>query len=51
MIKLDKVQKKAMYEARYPRGTVVELTQAIDDEYSPKPAGSRFRVEFIDDAL
>lgn len=37
---------------RYPKGTVIELTEPIEDRYGgSKPAGSRFRVEDIDDAL
>lgn len=45
------LDKKAIYSARYSDGTIIELTAPIDDEYSPKPAGSRFQVEFVDDAL
>lgn len=45
------LDKKAVYSARYPYGTIIELTAPIDDEYSPKPAGSRFQVDFVDDAL
>lgn len=45
------IDKKAVYSARYPKGTIVELTEPIDDEYSPKPVGSRFKVDYIDDAL
>lgn len=33
----------------YPRGTVLELVEPINDPYSPKPAGSRFKVSFADD--
>lgn len=36
---------------RYPKGTIVELTAPIEDTYSPKPIGARFRVDFIDDML
>ncbi|MCM1237107.1 MAG: DUF4314 domain-containing protein [Ruminococcus flavefaciens] len=36
---------------RYPRGTVVELTEPINDKYSPKPAGARFKVSFVDGNL
>lgn len=46
-----KIDKKAVYEARYPRGTIVELTADIDDLYTPKKTGDRFRVGCIDDAL
>lgn len=45
------LNKKAIYEARYPKGTIIELTEPIEDEYSPKPVGSRFRVDHVDDAL
>ena len=45
------IDKKAVYSARYPKGTVIELIEAIDDPYSPKPVGSRFKVEYVDDAL
>lgn len=45
------IDKKAVYSARYPKGTIIELTAPIEDEYSPKPIGSRFRVDFVDDAL
>lgn len=45
------IDKKAVYSARYPHGTIVELTAPIEDEYSPKPIGSRFEVDFVDDAL
>ncbi len=45
------IDKKEVYSARYPKGTIVELTEPIDDKYSPKPAGSRFKVEYVDDAL
>ena len=39
------------YSMRYPHGTVVELTEPVEDEYTPKPAGARFEVDFIDDQL
>lgn len=35
---------------RYPKGTVIELTAPIQDEFSPKSVGSRFEVSYIDDA-
>lgn len=44
-------EKGNTYSAQYPKGTIIELTAPIDDEYSPKPIGSRFQVEFIDDAF
>lgn len=45
------IDKRAVYSARYPHGTVVELTAPIADPYSPKPVGSRMKVDYIDDAL
>ena len=44
------INKKEVYSARYPKGTIIELTEPIDDFYSPKPIGSRFKVESVDDA-
>lgn len=36
--------------ARYPHGTIVELTAPIEDPYgSSKPIGARFKVDFVDD--
>lgn len=34
---------------KYPRGTILELTKDMEDPYSPKTAGAKFRVDFIDD--
>ena len=45
------IDKKAVYSARYPKGTVIELTEPINDPYSPKPIGSRFKVDYVDDAF
>ena len=45
------INKKEVYSARYPKGTIVELTEPIDDKYSPKTVGSRFKVDYVDDAL
>lgn len=45
------INKKEVYSARYPKGTIVELAEPIDDKYSPKPVGSRFKVDYVDDAL
>ena len=42
---------KEYYEKLYPSGTILELTESMDDPYSPKPAGSKFKVSFIDDSL
>jgi hypothetical protein len=44
------IDKKAIYTARYPRGTIIELTAPIEDPYSPKPVGARFKVDYVDDA-
>lgn len=46
-----KINKKEVYAMRYPKGTVVELTEPIDDPYTPKPVGARFKVDHIDDML
>lgn len=46
------INKKALYEARYPHGTIIELTAPIEDPYgSSKPVGAQFKVDFIDDSL
>ena len=45
------IDKKAVYSARYPHGTIIELTEPIQDPYSPKPVGGRFKVDYVDDAL
>lgn len=45
------IDKKAVYFARYPHGTIIELTEPIQDPYSSKPVGSRFKVDYVDDAL
>lgn len=45
------IDKKAVYSARYPHGTIIELTESIQDPYSPKPVGSRLKVDYVDDAL
>lgn len=46
-----RIDKKEIYAMRYPAGTIVELLAPIDDKYSPKPKGSRFKVEYVDDIL
>lgn len=44
------IDKKMLYSMRYPKGTVIELTEPIEDSYGGgKPAGSRFRVDYVDD--
>jgi len=45
------IDKKAVYSARYPHGTVIELTAPINDPYgASKPIGARFVVDYVDDA-
>ena len=47
-----KIDRKAIYSARYPHGTIVMLTEPIVDKYgASKPAGARFYVDYVDDAL
>lgn len=47
-----RIDKKALYEARYPAGTIVELTEPIDDSYGgSKPVGARFKVDSVDSML
>lgn len=41
--------KAALYRKLYPRGTVLELTAPLADEFSPKPEGARFQVDYVDD--
>ena len=37
---------------RYPKGTIIELTEAMEDKYcGGKTAGSRFKVDYVDDML
>lgn len=43
-------QKKRMCEEKYV-GRIIELTEAIDDPYTPKGIGSKFYVESVDDIL
>ena len=45
------IDKKEVYSMRYPAGTIIELTEPINDQFTPKPIGSRFMVESIDDVL
>ena len=44
------IDKKEYYRMRYTRGTVIELTEPLEDPYSSKPAGAKFKVDFVDDA-
>jgi hypothetical protein len=48
---LNMSDKVALYRSQYPRGTVLELTAPIADDFSPKPQGARFQVEYVDDQL
>lgn len=43
-------QKKRMCEEKYV-GKIIELTEPIDDPYTPKTKGSRFYVDSVDDIL
>lgn len=46
------IDKKKLYAMRYPCDTVIELIEPVEDRYgNGKPAGSRFRVNYVDDAL
>ena len=45
------IDKKEYYRMRYTRGTVIELTEPLEDSYSSKPAGAKIKVDFVDDAL
>jgi len=46
------IDKKALYSMRYPKGTIIELTEAMEDKYcGGKTAGSRFKVDYVDDML
>lgn len=42
-------RKTMVRKESYPEGTIIELTSPIDDPYSPKPTGARFRISFVDD--
>ena len=45
------IDKKEYYRMRYTRGTIIELLEPINDPYTPKPVGAKFKVDFVDDAL
>lgn len=45
------IDKKAYYMMRFQKGTIIELTEPIYDQYSPKPKGAKFEVDYVDDAL
>lgn len=48
----QQIDKKALYTMRYPKGTIIELTEPIRDDYGgSKPIGSRFKVDYVDDML
>jgi hypothetical protein len=46
-----KKSRKEVYEEMYPAGTIIELTAPIEDPYSPKEIGDRFKVVCLDDML
>lgn len=46
-----KNDKLAEAKALYQKGVVLELTEALEDPYSPKPKGARFLVEYVDDGF
>lgn len=49
-IPISDSDKKAYYSARYPHGTIVELTEPIEDNFTRSiPSGSRFEVDYVDD--
>ena len=39
-----------IYREYFKRGTIIELVEPINDPFSPKPAGARFKVSEVDDA-
>lgn len=47
----EPIDKKIVYNMRYPKGTIIELTENIKDPFNPKKVGDRFMVDYIDDAL
>jgi hypothetical protein len=50
-VEITHSDKKAFYNAKYPKGVVVELTAPIVDSYGgSKPVGARLEVEYVDDA-
>lgn len=46
-IPIDKV---ALYQMRYTKGSKLKLTADIHDPYTPKKKGDIFIVSFVDDA-
>ena len=46
----DSTNKRSYLEKMYPKGTILELTEDLDDKFTPKPAGSRFKVSSADDS-
>ena len=36
------IDKKAIYSARYPKGSILRLTAPIEDPYTPKQVGDKF---------
>ncbi len=45
------IDKKSYYAMRFTKGTIIELAESICDEFSPKPKGAKFEVDYVDDAL
>lgn len=43
------MNKADKYREIYKPGTVIRLTAPINDKYTPKPVGARFKVDFVDD--
>ncbi len=41
------INKKAVYTARYPKGTIIELVEPLEDPYAPKHVGSRFKMDCV----
>ena len=41
------IDKKAVYTARYPKGTIIELVEPLEDPYAPKHVGSRFKMDCV----
>lgn len=44
------INKVEYYRIKYPRGTKLRLTEAIEDKFTPKKVGDIFIVDYIDDA-
>ena len=44
------INKVEYYQIKYPHGTKLRLTEAIEDKFTPKKVGDIFTVDYIDDA-